>query len=760
MSVNKPTKKSAVLQSTARSTKLVDQFMTYFVKIGGILIITIVCGIFLFIFSQILPLFRGAVVQEDRTVAVPDGDYCLLGADEWSELPFLMNTDGKLVFTDLVGERGCIEMVPDLKNQGQFSAYAYNPVEQSIVFGDNQGSISFLKIGYHPEFTDNQRSVEVDLVPSDLFRIGDHPISAVSYGANDRERLVATIQSSTDEQKLIVALMKRKKSLVGGGKLAIQEVFDLTDQLLSPPQSITVNYQGTILLVAGQSGEVHYFLLERGQLELVQCFRPFDNGSEEMVSSLDFLLGGMSVVLTSDHGANQIYSLFYPHGSKVRLFDKTKTFPNLDGPAEFFFPSLRNRAFLVGTGNMASLRHGTTAATRWQNNNLEYQIRLAAISGKYDRLFFLDQQHNLHAARLDDPHPEINWRALFGKVWYEGHSEPRYEWQSTGATDDFEPKLSLVPLIFGTLKGTLYAMLFATPLSLLAAVYASDFMHRRFRVLVKPTMEIMASLPSVVLGFLGALWLAPLIEDRVPSVLMILFVVPLFALVMGLIWSFVPQKIRSLFSDGNEFLIFLPVMLLGCWIAWYLGAFFENVFCVVTDPQTGERLADFRSWWPQVTGTSFEQRNSLVVGFMMGFAVIPIIFTITEDSLSNVPTALRSASLALGATRWQTALKVVLPTASPGIFSAIMIGLGRAVGETMIVVMATGNTPIMELNIFSGMRTLSANIAVELPEAPYHGTLYRTLFLGAMVLFMMTFLVNTVAEVLRQHLRNKYKTVE
>jgi phosphate transport system permease protein len=104
-------------------------------------------------------------------------------------------------------------------------------------------------------------------------------------------------------------------------------------------------------------------------------------------------------------------------------------------------------------------------------------------------------------------------------------------------------------------------------------------------------------------------------------------------------------------------------------------------------------------------------------------------------------------------------MRVIVPTASAGIFSALMIGLGRAVGETMIVVMATGNTPVMEWNIFSGMRTLSANIAVELPEAPHHGTLYRALFLGAMLLFVITFLVNTVAEIMRQHLREKFKTV-
>jgi phosphate transport system permease protein len=153
----------------------------------------------------------------------------------------------------------------------------------------------------------------------------------------------------------------------------------------------------------------------------------------------------------------------------------------------------------------------------------------------------------------------------------------------------------------------------------------------------------------------------------------------------------------------------------------------------------------------------YDQRNSIVVGLAMGFAVIPIIFTISEDAFSSVPQHLTAASLALGASRWQTATRVVLPTASPGIFSAIMIGFGRAVGETMIVLMATGNTPLMDANIFSGFRALSANIAVELPEAPEGGTLFRVLFLAAFLLFCLTFVVNTVAELVRLRLRRKYR---
>jgi phosphate transport system permease protein len=151
----------------------------------------------------------------------------------------------------------------------------------------------------------------------------------------------------------------------------------------------------------------------------------------------------------------------------------------------------------------------------------------------------------------------------------------------------------------------------------------------------------------------------------------------------------------------------------------------------------------------------YGQRNALVVGFIMGFAVIPIIYTIADDAMSAVPDHLRSASLGAGATRWQTAVRIVVPTSMSGLFSAVMIGFGRAVGETMIVLMAAGNTPIMEWNIFSGFRTLSANIAVEMMEAVEGSTNYRTLFLTAVILFSMTFVINTIAEKIRQSYRKK-----
>ncbi|MBI1962327.1 MAG: ABC transporter permease subunit, partial [Candidatus Rokubacteria bacterium] len=236
-------------------------------------------------------------------------------------------------------------------------------------------------------------------------------------------------------------------------------------------------------------------------------------------------------------------------------------------------------------------------------------------------------------------------------------------------------------------------------------------------------------------------------ERIVPGLFLLPLALPVALFAALLLWRAVPAGVRGRFRPGSEALLLAPVVLAAAWLAFALGGLLEAALLG----------GNYRGWLLSALGLTYDQRNSLVVGIAMGFAVVPIIFTIAEDSLANVPQHLRAGSLALGATRWQTALRIVLPTASPGIFSAVMIGFGRAVGETMIVLMATGNTPVMDWSVFNGFRALSANIAVELPEAPEGGTLFRVLFLAALLLFGLTFLVNTAAELVRLRLRRKFR---
>ena len=208
----------------------------------------------------------------------------------------------------------------------------------------------------------------------------------------------------------------------------------------------------------------------------------------------------------------------------------------------------------------------------------------------------------------------------------------------------------------------------------------------------------------MVVGLLAGLWLAPLIDSRLLALFLTFALVPLLVAILLLFWKRIPvASPLERFSRGKECLILIPVVLLGIWLAWQISAPLEiHLFG-----------GDFKQWLFSSLDLRYDQRNSIIIAIALGFAVIPIIFTIAEDAISNVPRNLAAASLALGASRWQTAWRVILPSALPGVFSAIMIGFGRAIGETMIVLMATGNTPIMSWSIFNGLRSLSANIAVE-----------------------------------------------
>ena len=747
---------------TTKLTYMIDTAMTHIITVGGIGVIIAVLGIFVFILSQILPLFQQARVEALQQVPLPSATYAVLGADEWAEYPVLVTQQGQMAFLDMAGEGTLTPVEIDFGETGlTFSAFAYNQKRQEVVYATTDGRFSVVPLNYTVAFDAHQsRRVTAKPAPGPLLDFGQpgYAIRQIAYSDSKTTKLAVAFKDVEGHLETHAMTLKQRRTLLGAGEITPGDTYDLSAMVEGEPRHLALNEQADGIVVATTEGKVFYFFREANEIIRRQVFTPFEDLSDPSIASMHYLLGGVSLVLVSASGENRVYSLYVPEGGTTRLFGQTKSFPALPDAATFYADSLRNKAFLIGQGALASLRYATTEATRWEQT-LPFTIAHALIGGKYDRLMFLDTANTLHAYRLTDPHPEAGFKAMFGKIWYEGSSEPRYVWQSTGGTDDFEPKLSLVPVIIGTLKGTLYAMLFAVPIALLAAIYTSQFLHPNLRAWVKPIMEIMASLPSVILGFLAALWLAPLLETRVPSFLLMLVFVPLASLLFGYFWAGLPLSYRNRIKPGFEFIAFMPVLCIVAYLAWQLGPWLERMLFVVQDPASGEWVADFRLWWPRVTGLSFEQRNSLVVGFMMGFAVIPIIFTITEDSLSSVPPALKSGSLALGASRWQTAMRIILPTASAGLFSAVMIGLGRAVGETMIVLMATGNTPVMDFNIFSGMRTLSANIAVELPEAPQFGTLYRTLFLGAMVLFLMTFLVNTAAELVRQRLRERFSTI-
>ena len=324
-------------------------------------------------------------------------------------------------------------------------------------------------------------------------------------------------------------------------------------------------------------------------------------------------------------------------------------------------------------------------------------------------------------------------------------SPAEYRWETPGP-DGIESVYGILPLIFGTLKGAVYTLLFAVPVSVLAALYASQFLPRSLKEYLKPLVEIMAAVPSVVLGFIGGVWLAPLLASHVFA----LFLAPVFVagavLTAFLVRHHAQVRFRVFNHPGREFWLLLAAVLAGGWLALECGALLEAAYL----------HAGYETWLEESLGLTYEERNAIVVGMVMGLAVTPIIFTISEEAFSAVPRSFSEGSMSLGASRWQTAIRIVFPAAGAGILSAVLLGFSRAIGETMIVLFVSGNVPAMDWSAFSGFRALSASVALELPDAARDEGLYRVLFFAAFLLLVSTFVINIVAELVRRRLRRRY----
>jgi phosphate transport system permease protein len=717
----------------------IDRAAVFVITLGGIAVVVAVLGILVFVASEAVPLFSAATVEPQGRTTIPTAirpaDVAALravGIDEYRKYLYTVEPTGAVVFFKLEsGERAVEFPVPGLGAATVLSS-SRTVVGHHVAAGLSDGRVSLMQVLYEPQY-DGQvlKDISIDVKERAVVRL-DEPgraVRQVSYIEQEGQRFVAGLIGDDE-----IAYWWTEAD--GAEHRAV-----LRAQAPDRITHLRVGRNGSLLAGTDRGSVYHWELTPEPQLTDVSPV------STTAITALEWMLGGNSFVAAAEDGTVTGW-LRAPVAEGKTAMVQAHTFAAQATPVVALGLSGRERSFATaGRDGEVVLRHQTSERVL-ARIPAAAAVSAVLITPKADGLLTLEAGV-LERFALDNPHPEISWKTLFGKVWYEGYAGPEYVWQSTGATDDIEPKFSLVPLMFGTINATVYAMLFAVPLSILAALYTSQFADPGLRSKIKPTVEIMAALPSVVVGFLAGLYLASTVERNLVAVLLMFPLMPIFGTSGVLLWRLLPRRVSQRITAGTEVALIIPLLLLAGWVAVTIGPQVE----------TGLFGGDMRLWLAESWGLTYDQRNCLVVGIAMGFAVIPIIFTISEDAFSSVPSSLTAASLALGASRWQTAVQVVLPTASPGIFSAVMVGFGRAVGETMIVLMATGNTPVMDWSIFNGLRTLSANIAVEIPEAPHAGTLYRTLFLAAALLFFMTFLVNTLAEVIRQRLRERYKAI-
>lgn len=845
-----------------KSARVAENAARLAITLGGIGTIMAVSLIFVFLFSVAVPLF-GSADFEVAAVHASEGsdeahDVIHGGVDEYGRLLWTLRGDGRLSLMTVADGSRVAEF--DLAGAaGAPTAHAMEPGTERIVLGFHDGTARIGEIGVRstletedaiPEGAHALRNAEGTCVFEEAFyewlptkglvrvsrlnaALGE-PIEVnpgVELSLVDRSQLAGgeekLVAFSADGTLGVYSLRARRNLLTGETtyKVRTSQIPDAVAGTGARPSRLLLSGNGASAYLAWESGQVrHYDVRDMDAPSLVETVEL--TAGRAKLTAMSFLLGSTTLLVGDEVGTLRAW--FPVRDERGLALVEAHEIDCLDHPITTISSSGRSRLVMVGDagGRVAAVQVTTNEVLA--RSDARQPVQAAAISPKEDLAVAFGAQGSA-VWQLDVAFPEATAAALFGRVWYEGYPEPGFTWQSTGGTDSFEPKLSLMPLIYGTLKATFYSMLFGAPIAILAAIYSSEFLAARTRAALKSLIEIMAGLPSVVLGFLAALVFAPFVQDQLTGVLLCFLCVPASLLLGAQFLRFVPRSVELRLEGTPRLLLAVLSLPLGILLARALSAPVESAFFGgdllawldgrtggaapgwtilllpvfgavavlfnrrVVEPRVREASIDWSrsrtaaaglgvflllavltvlgAW---ITGSliawmggdlrsagglsplgTYVQRNSLVVGFVMGFAIIPVIYTLSEDALSSVPNHLRLASFATGATRWQTAARVVVPTAASGIFSALMVGLGRAVGETMIVLMATGNTPVMEMNLFNGLRTLSANIAVELPEAVKDSTHYRTLFLAALTLFAMTFVVNTLAESVRQHFRKR-----
>jgi phosphate transport system permease protein len=818
-----------------------------------------------FLIWVVVPLFSSAKLADNAQWPTTSQTEPLgaiqLGMDEYAELGWALFADGNLrLFRLADGHQvgGAHEIRgAETGDQQRMSAWAFGADGSTCAFGFADGTVRLGSIGFKTKFMD-AKDVPSGVRNLRLGEMADLEGGMVAKTSENQFRL-QTLEVALDpptpavSASAIVKIAFATRSegpifcaLSADGKVNVNSV-EKQHNFVTDEDTLSVDTVALPPLAAGASSPSHVLISGLGDNVILAWddgrllrydIRNFHKprvaeqvhlleSPDARITAIRYLLGGSTLIVGDSAGNTSAWFGIKPQNAHtpdgVELV-KAHEFPGNGSAITALAVSSRSRTVAVGAADgRVNLLFVTSERVMAQATTGDGQpVQAIALAPKSDVLMAASSK-GMTLWNVKPGYPEITLSTLFRPIWYEGYPGPSLTWQSSSGSDAFEPKFGLMPLIFGTLKGTFYAMLFAVPLAILAAVYTSEFLVPRARAAIKPAIEVMASLPSVVLGFLAGLMIAPAIESIVPAILATFLTVPFMILLVAHLWQLLPANqagrmarwrfvaiilvlpvgvgagillgpvAERLLFDGDLkawlngrvgtatpgwFVILLPLAALAAMMLmrtyvnpWLgraarlsrkqaglieLGKFIVGSALTLLLSWIAAALLGSLSIEPRglIVGT-YVQRNALVVGLMMAFAVIPLIYTLADDALASVPNHLRSASLATGATHWQTAVRIVIPTAMSGLFSAVIIGLGRAVGETMIVLMATGNTPIMDWNIFNGFQTLSATIATELPEAPRGGTHFRTLFFAALALFVLTFVVNTAAEIIRQRYRRR-----
>jgi len=526
--------------SRARTSRriLIDRLAARVVVLGGIIIIASILAILLVIVAEVYPLFKKPTAElvgryqptVGSTLAPGDS----LGVEEYQEVAYAVTRNGALALYGLLGpeRQKSLAAVPVPGLEGAEVTAVAAPGKGPLALGTSDGRVIPLDLKFEVAFGSGGRTVAARPEFGEAARLDPQKKRPILRLASIASASGPLTVAQVGPAELIVHAVVEKKALIGGSRKE-ESLTPVIVQLDGEVTALGLDGRGDDLFVGTSRGQVIRYDVRDPQspqrIEVVDVARA-------PVTVLGFLIGDRTLVAGAGDGGVSTWQVVPPVSGGERRLTRVYTFQGHRGPIVAVSGSKRDKGFATADASgEVHVHYGTSGQTLLSMKAADGQgLQAVVVAPKGDGIVAADRAGLLTRWRVDNPHPEVTLKTVFGKVWYEGYSEPAWVWQSTGGTDDFEAKLSLTPLIYGTLKGTFYALLFAVPLALLAAIYVSEFMHPNVKAYVKPVVEIMAALPSVVLGFLAGLWLAPMVERVVPGLFLTPFVVAPCILAGGL----------------------------------------------------------------------------------------------------------------------------------------------------------------------------------------------------------------------------------
>ena len=589
----------------------IDRWATRLVSIGGVGVIASVALIFFYLLYEIVPLFRPAdahLLASYAEAAPAKSDTLYLAVEEQGEFGLRLLSYGPVtVFFD--GRWGSVirtvqAPIPSRVDGGQRGRRRPGS-DADWPWRLDRGGVLVLSYHFRVSFDGAVRS----LTPVIKYPYGDLPIDLAAQGsvaqvAIQREDEETTILAATDQRELLRVRFVAEESFLGLEEETTPEpVVDYLGKVQGNVCRLLMDRVQRLVYLALCDGNVEFYALNDAGVQLLETRQVVAPNAQLTV--MEFVSGTYSFLVGDSLG--QVHQWFPTRDADNRLIlQRVRGFKPLTGgaPIRQLVAEQRRKGFAALAEDGALGLYNTTAQRQVLEMQVDAGSKRLALAPRANFMLVDSDSEGQAYWRVENEHPEVSWSSLWDEVWYESYPEPDYVWQSSAATNDFEPKFSLTPLVFGTVKAAFYAMLFAAPLAIFGAVYTGYFMHPRMRGLVKPVIENMGALPTVIIGFLAGLWLAPVLEANLAGFFSLLVVAPLAVIVASFIYFRLPRSAKAAVPEGLEGLFLIPYLLLVGWVCFSAGGLVESIAVRWRYARLGNRgtgdwtlISEIHWWW-------------------------------------------------------------------------------------------------------------------------------------------------------------------